>query len=164
MRARGAGRCGPWVPLLAGVLLACGSSPTAPHEPTPSEVEARSLELVNDARAAAGVPPMSLSEAVAAVARAHSVRMRDEGFFGHMGSDHLGLTARLQAAGIAFHGAAENLARTTGIADPAGFAHTELMASEEHREHILGPDYRLAGVGVARAGDTFWLTQIFIQP
>ena len=38
------------------------------------------------------------------------------------------------------------------------------MASQSHRKNILSPKYKLAGVGGARAGNTYWITQIFIKP
>ena len=47
---------------------------------------------------------------------------------------------------------------------PAQVAHKQLMASASHRKNILSPKYRLAGVGVAKAGNTYWITQIFIKP
>lgn len=140
-----------------------GGSPTAPGEPSPALVEFDSYALVNSARAANGVqPPLELREAIARVARDHSARMRDEGFFGHEDGQGRTVVERLTEAGIPFAEAGENLAMTVGIADPAAWAHDQLMASSEHRPNILNPGYELVGVGVARDGDRYWITQVFV--
>ncbi len=88
--------------------------------------------------------------------------MRDHGFFGHVGPDG-GLRARLRKAGIEFTTAGENLAKLVSVPNPASRAHSQFMDSAEHREVILDKRFRLAGVGVARNGDTYWLTQIYIR-
>ena len=38
------------------------------------------------------------------------------------------------------------------------------MASATHRDNIMDPRFELAGIGVARQGNVFWVTQIFIRP
>lgn len=152
--------------LLLGLALACGggSSPTAPDGQGVVEVEQRSFSLLNGARAAAGVTPaFGLDPEVARVARRHSESMRDHGFFGHRDPEGRTLAQRLAEAGISYQGAAENLARVTGAADPASWAHEQLLASAEHRGNILDRDFELAGVGVARQGDTYWITQVFLK-
>lgn len=155
---------------LAGIALlgvACGGgedSPTTPHGTTVAEVEFRSFQLANSARSDSDVQPqLELAELITQVARAHSEAMRDQGFFGHNGSDG-GLGARLDAAGIPFRSAGENLAKLESVHDPAEQAHSRFMASPEHRDVILDSRFRLAGVGVARSGDDYWLTQIYIRP
>lgn len=152
--------------LLLLPLAGCagGSSPTEPGFPTVAEVEQRSFDLANGERLAAGEAVLALSGELTAVARLYSAQMRDEDFFGHHDPNGRDLAARLSDAGIPYRAAAENLARMTGIADPARWAHDELMASAEHRENILRAEFRLAGVGVAQRGETYWLTQIFVEP
>jgi uncharacterized protein YkwD len=154
--------------LAATSLAACGSggesSPTAAASLDPLEIEYESLRLVNNARSAEGVrPELSLEESLARVARAHSRAMRDQGFFAHAGPDGAGLRRRLDAAGVSYRAAAENLVQVVSTSSPAQFAHQQLMSSAEHRDNILSSRYSLAGVGVARAGDTYWITQIFIR-
>lgn len=142
-----------------------GSGPTAPDGVDGVEVEQRSFQLLNDARANAGVTPaFMLDPALTRVARDHSESMRDHGYFGHRDPQGRNLVQRLADAGVSFSAAAENLARVTGSPDPAGFAHGQLLQSQEHRDNILSRDFLLVGVGVARAGDTFWITQVFLKP
>ena len=148
---------------------ACGgggdsASPTSPLGTTVAEVEFESFQLANSARSDSNVQPqLNLDEAIARVARAHSESMRDNNFFGHAGPDG-GIRARLNAAGIPFSVAGENLAKLTSVPNPAGSAHSQFMNSPEHRDVMLDPRFRRAGVGVARSGDTYWLTQIYIRP
>jgi uncharacterized protein YkwD len=158
----------PWAPLLlvAPLAHACaggGGGPTAPGGPSVAQAEATSFQLVNQARQQAGVPLLQLDPALSAVARAHSEAMRDRGFFGHddpvTGKSFLD---RLLDAGQPFRTAGENLATTTHAADPAGFAHANLFASPEHRAEILDPAFDRVGVGVARSGDSYWFTQLFV--
>ena len=157
--------------LVAVVLLAgaCGGSggpdsPTTPVGTTVAEVEFESFQLANSARRDSNVqPPLDRDDRVTRVARAHSEAMRDGGFFGHNGPNG-GIGARLRAAGIPFTSAGENLAKLTSVPNPAGQAHAQFMNSPEHRGVILDPRFRLAGVGVARSGNTYWLTQIYIRP
>lgn len=150
--------------LLLSIAACGGSSPTEPAALTVVEVEQRSFDLANAERVAAGAMGLESAEALAAIARAYSTQMRDLDFFGHHDPEGRDLAGRLSDAGIPYHAAAENLARMTGVADPARWAHDELMASAEHRENILREGFRLAGVGVAQRGETFWLTQIFVEP
>jgi uncharacterized protein YkwD len=109
-------------------------------------------------------PQLIVDAALGDIARTHSIAMRDLGFFGHQGPDGRSLRRRLEEAGIDFSRAAENLAQVTNSADPATFAHELLMDSERHRANILDPRFRYVRVGVARSQDTFWITEIFIQP
>jgi len=168
MARRGRFRALP-VPLAAILLLTlagCGGSggggPTAPRGLTVDAVESRSFELLNGARGRVGEAPLAFDEAAAAVARAHSEAMRDQGFFGHVDPQRGDLGQRLAATAIVFSVAAENLAAVEHDADPAGFAHAHLMDSPGHRQNILDPRFSEVGVGVARAGDGYWITQIFL--
>jgi uncharacterized protein YkwD len=150
--------------LIMGACTGGGSpGPTAPGEPSPAQVELVSFDLVNGARLENGVSPqLALRVPISEVARAHSEAMRDEGFFGH--EDGLGREVgdRLAAAGIPYQVVAENLAMVTNAANPAAWAHDQLMQSAEHRPNILDPSMQLIGVGVAKQGHTYWITQIFV--
>lgn len=151
------------VALLAACSSGGGSTPTAPAEPSTAQVELDSYTLINSARASSSVqPPLELREAIAQVARAHSRQMRDQDFFGHADPQGRTVVDRLAAAGVAFASAGENLAMTVNVANPAAWAHQELMQSSEHRPNILSPNFALVGVGVARDGARYWITQVFV--
>jgi uncharacterized protein YkwD len=157
-----------WALLLLALLAGgCDSSlgPTTPIvDASPAEVEFQLFELTNSARASQGVEPSISDSGLVETAREHSRAMRDQGFFGHVGPDGRGLRQRLDEAGIPFRRAAENLAHVTHVDDPANFAYELLMDSERHRENILDPRFTQVGIGVVRDADSFWITQIFIQP
>jgi len=153
------------VAVLPGCSDEASDTPTQPGSKTVSEVEFQSFQLVNVERRDNGVKPqLDLKEAISAVARAHSEDMRDNGFFSHRGSNGDTITDRLAAAGIKFTVAAENLVKVNSSIAPALAAHDMLMESGDHRDNILDKRFRRLGVGVARSGNTYWITQIFIKP
>lgn len=150
------------------LLVACGGSgggsPTAPGARSESEVEALSFDLVNRTRSDERVgPALAWDEAVAAVAREHSRDMRDRGFFSHVDPEGDDFADRLRDAGIPFTGVSENLARVTDAPNPAAFAHERFLENPAHRANILDPRFTHAGVGVARRGSTYWITQVFVR-
>lgn len=148
--------------------MACGSgggdSPTEPRILDVASVENQSFQLINGARSEEGVAQLAFDVELGRIAREHSEDMRDRGFFGHKDPDGNGLRKRLKAHGLAFSAAGENLALVSDSSNPAGLAHQQLMASPEHRDVMLAGRFVRAGVGVARAGDNFWITQIYLKP
>ena len=154
---------------LAFALATCGGdtgrSPTDPVRMASGEVEFESFQLINDARSEEGAQPqLALEESLSGVARSHSEAMRDRGFFGHVDPEGNALSERLRGAQVSFSKAAENIVRVDSRGNPAADAHNLLMTSGGHRDNILNPDFRLAGVGTARRDDTYWITQVFIEP
>ncbi len=148
------------------LLGACDGSggPTSPGSVSSAEIEAAIFQLTNAARANQGLSPLALREAISQVAREHSQNMRDHGFFGHENQDGHGLKQRLNAAGISYRAASENLVRVSNAPDPAEVAFDLVVGSPEHEENILNPRFEQIGVGAAKMGDTYWVTQIFVQP
>ena len=164
-----------WGALLAALagawlaLLACGGGgglglgPTAPGTPSVAQFEADSFQLLNQARQANGVALLQLDPALSDVARAHSESMRDHNYFDHRDpTTGKTFTDRLHDAGQVYRTAGENLAMVANAADPATFAHDQLFASPEHRADMLNPTFDRVGIGVARSGTTYWLTQLFV--
>ena len=154
--------------VLLVLLAACGGSsdsPTAPADVSPFEVESKSTSLVNSTRSQEQISPLlTVDQVLAEVARRHSEAMRDQGFFSHVAPDGSDLRSRLREAGVSFRTAGENLAQVQNSVDPAAHAHGLLMESSSHRENILSEKYDLLGVGVAKQGNTYWITQIFLEP
>ncbi|HET7034192.1 MAG TPA: CvpA family protein [Thermomicrobiaceae bacterium] len=106
--------------------------------------EDRMLELLNDARASDGLQPLAPDQRLQSVARAHSEEMLKLGYFAHNSPVSGSPSDRLQAAGIAFQVAGENLA----YAPTVEIAHRGLMNSPGHRANILSPDFTRVGIGV----------------
>jgi uncharacterized protein YkwD len=154
---------------LAALTLGCSGSgsdsPTAPGGPAVADVEARSLQYLNETRAEEGVgQQLAFSESLSFAARRHSEAMRDQGFFSHIAPNGSDPSDRILAVGVQFTIAAENIVQVSHPIDPASLAHRELLKSIEHRVNILDPEFSLAGVGAAQAGQTWWITQLFVRP
>lgn len=152
---------------LAALFSACGGSadgPTAPKALSDAAIADQSLQLVNRARGDEGLSALGADDGLSRIAREHSRAMRDHGFFGHTDPDGTGLRGRLARQGVVFSAAGENLAQVGGTSDPAGAAHEQLLESSEHRRILLDPRFVSAGVGVARDGETVWITQVYLRP
>jgi uncharacterized protein YkwD len=143
-----------------------GGGPTAPSAPlNEAAVEFESFDLANNARQQNQINQLlSFEDRIALVARQHSEAMRDQGFFSHNDPTTGNLRTRLRAAGISYSSAGENLAQVQNAGNPAGFAHNQLMNSDSHRSNILNEEFVAIGVGVARQGSSYWITQIFVTP
>jgi uncharacterized protein YkwD len=148
-------------------VFGCSSSDINPiaalqSKPSEAQVEMASFDLINQDRKDHGLPQLQLDSTVANVARAHSADMRDRNYYSHTSPDGTTFSVRLKNGGVSFRAAGENLARMSNISDPASFANSELLKDSGHRSNLLSNRYTHVGVGVARSGDTYWITQDFI--
>jgi uncharacterized protein YkwD len=105
---------------------------------------------INQARASARLKPVYEFEPLTAKARAWAQTLAAQGQLTH---------SNLQALGVGWTAAAENVGRSSSIEDVV----SRLMASPEHRANILDPRYGLVGLGTARAKDgTVYAVEVFI--
>lgn len=102
------------------------------------------FDLLNRARLDAGADPLAWSPALAQVAEGHALEMYLEGYFSHRSPASGMVRDRLEAAGITYVVAGENLALAATVTD----VHAGLMDSPGHRENILRPEFSRAGVAV----------------
>ncbi len=129
----------------------------------PADLARRAFEAANHERARRGIPRLAWDEEVAALARSHSRRMRDLGFFSHQDPERGGLEARLKGARVSWRSAAENVFEEHGLANPAQQAVKAWLGSPGHRRNMLGRGFTRTGVGVATNGEgKYWFTQIFV--
>jgi uncharacterized protein YkwD len=136
-----------WAPSARSeAIAACGDDPATPDP----GAEARVVQLVNGARAQAGLPALSVNRRLTQLARGRGMDMARRHYFAHRG---LWWAPRGIAAG-------ETLA----------FVSTEQMAldmwlsSPTHRGTMLSAAYRLTGVGAVRAcGGMLLVAQEFMQ-
>ena len=139
----------PALALLAALTLAVslvGGAPAA----SASSVEAVFVTKANAARAAAGLPPLSVRSDLASAARRHSGAMAAKGALFHS-----------SLSGICcFRSLSENV----GAGATAGAVHAAFLGSSRHRANILDPATRHIGVGVVSSGGTLWVTEIFRAP
>lgn len=135
------------------------SCPGAYSEPNPGNVariSSATFCLLNNERAARGLPRLRANRALTVAAARHSRDMAARNYFGH---DTLGggsFSSRIMAARYVSPRAAwsigENLAWGTGqLATPASTMEA-WMRSPGHRVNILKGTYREIGIGVALSG------------
>jgi len=119
------------------------------------------LDLVNQERAQAQVPPIEWHDLATDAAFGHSVDMRERGFFDHTNPDGDGPGTRLRNAGVNWSSYGENIA--LGQHDPIEVMQA-WMNSDGHRRNILDPDFTHLGIGVHTSyeGGPWW-TQNFIR-
>jgi uncharacterized protein YkwD len=151
------------IPLL---LLACGGE----DEPPGSQADAgqmmtggdppenQELALTNAARADEDLGALVWSDALAAVAEAHSQDMCDRDFFAHVNPDGDDAAARVTEAQIPWNRLAENIAG--GNSAPAA-THQQWMNSSGHRANILNGQLGKIGIGYVACGGQHLWTQVF---
>lgn len=143
-------------------LAALGVLLVQPAEKT-GDVARRAFEAVNNERARRGLARLKWDDEIAALARAHSGRMRDRDFFSHEDPERGNLTARIERTAIPWRTVAENLFAEHGHANPVQQAVKSWLASPGHRGNMLGRGFTRTGVGVATDGQGgYWFTQIFV--
>lgn len=122
--------------------------------------EQQMLNLVNNERAKVGVAPLVWDDALADVARGHSEDMFKRGYFSHYSPEGKDVGDRLNAAGISYTYAGENLALAPNIQS----AHDGLMHSPGHRRNILDPAFHKIGIGAVNGGVYGeMITQVFTE-
>jgi len=134
-----------------------GSAVTPPTQNNTAEV----FRLVNQYRVNAGLPALIYNAEVARVAQAKSQEMADLNYFSHYSPVYGSPFDMMNAFGIAFSAAAENIAK--GQRTPADVMNS-WMNSPGHRANILNRDFTDIGVGHAydKSGAALW-TQMFIK-
>ena len=105
----------------------------------------RVIELVNQARLAAGLGPLTINPLLARAAERKADDMFAKQYFAHVTPDNKQPWDFLRAENYPFFAAGENLA--IDFTNPE-MAHTALMNSPTHRENILNPIYNEIGVSV----------------
>ena len=112
------------------------------------DLEKQMLDLVNEERAANGLPPLAPDPELTEVARRHSADMFARGYFAHDTPEGLSPFDRMHEANVRFLVAGENLA----LAPTVSIAHTGLMNSPGHRANILRPQFGRVGIGIMDGG------------
>lgn len=125
---------------------------------TDAEAEQAMLELVNGERLAIGLSALELDDALTVVGRAHAIEMFNEGYFAHESPLTGSPFDRLEAAGLGYRLAGENLA----FAPNVEIAHEGLMDSPGHRANILEAGFGRVGIAaVCSAEHGVMFVQVF---
>jgi uncharacterized protein YkwD len=112
------------------------------------DLEKQMLDLVNEARAENGLPPLAPDPELIEVARRHSADMFARGYFAHDTPEGRSPFDRMKEANVRFLTAGENLA----LAPTVSIAHRGLMNSPGHRANILRSQFGRVGIGIMDGG------------
>ena len=129
-----------------------------PFREVDSENEQRMLELVNQARAQAAAPRLTLDTGLSHAARLHAEAMVAAGQLSHRFVGEPSLQQRLAAtSSLLLEQSGENVAFDYNVSD----AHQHLMLSPHHRANLLNPVYNVVGLSLVRSGDRLYVVQDF---
>jgi uncharacterized protein YkwD len=121
--------------------------------------EQKLLDLTNQERKKANLPPLQPNPVLFAVARSHTANMVKQSKREHV-LDGKDVFQRLDAAGYQWASAAENLA--TSYKRTLADVMKGWMASKSHRANILKPKFKEIGIGVMKdAKGVVYCTQVF---
>ena len=112
------------------------------------------MVLANEARAAAGKPPLRWDPSLAEAARKHTMRMVAEGRIAHQYPGELNVSERAGLARAHFDLIEENIA----IAATAQAIHDGWMHSQGHRENLLNSDIDSVGIAIVASRDVLYAT------
>jgi serralysin len=144
----------------------------------PTALETYFLQLVNDARAAAGVQPLAFDGELVAAARDHSAWMDATDTISHTGADGSSPEDRITAAGYEATGTGENISSFFGTDETGATAaatthfvemsHELLMDSPDHYQNLINPDFQDVGIslieGDYQGSPAIFVTQDFGTP
>ncbi|MEH2297255.1 CAP domain-containing protein [Nostoc sp.] len=135
-----------------GVHIAASSVNTA-------GLEESVFNQINDYRASQGLPKLTRNSAIDNQARIHSQDMAS----GKVPFGHTGFLERVNAIGIPYSAAGENVASNGGYSNPAKIAVQGWLNSPGHLANIRG-NYNKTGIGVSsKDGREIYFTQIFLR-
>lgn len=126
------------VPVMALLLSACEGSDVA-----------RSIQLANEAREAAGVGVVVSNPTLQAKAQGWAEVLASRGSLVH--------SNLAEGAGSGWRALGENLAKAGSMEAAQGL----FMNSSSHRTTMLSSRYSQVGVGVARRGGTYYVVHVF---
>jgi uncharacterized protein YkwD len=145
------------------------SSP-ASQQGTPAD---QVLALINQARASAGLPPLTVTSGLDASSSAHNLKMAGGCGLTHECPGEPAIGAREAAAGVSWTAAGENIGEggpvpdTTAAMAQMAVTLTQDMLNEQppddgHRLNILSSTFTHIGITVYRdSSGTVWMTQDF---
>jgi cysteine-rich secretory family protein len=111
--------------------------------------EQRFVQLINQSRGEAGLPPLSIDAQLVSGARIHSVEMAQQGTIFH----NPGLAASVPDNWT-------RLGENVGMGGGVDTLHQAFMNSPGHRANVLG-DYDRVGIGITMLGSVVFVTEVF---
>ncbi len=134
------------------------TTPTAPPTLVPAVVPAEAagwpaavVALINQKRAAHGLPPYSIAPELMRAAQAHADDCAARGWGSHVGSDGSDTRARDIRAGYKPTAWGENWVKALDPAKAVEFWYNETPPNDPHRKNLLHTRYDQVGVGITQA-------------
>ncbi len=145
--------------------LTNGTDPAGVSPPHgPDAMPHLGLALFNRERASAGLPLLSESRVLDAIAATRAQQMTSDGLT-HVrpGSTVMAVTQLLKQNAVTYAWDGENIFWAGGppFDDAVVSAESWWMNSPEHRDNILGPHFRQVGFGTAIAGGKMYISAVF---
>ena len=132
--------------------------PDIPFNTYETQAEQQLLDLANQSRRQAGVPPLTLDAGLSEAARLHAQAMLDARQLSHRFGGEAALPQRLAAeTSLQLDQEGENVA----LDYDAQHGHEHLMLSPPHRANLLNAAYNVVGLAVMRSGDRLYIVQDF---
>jgi uncharacterized protein YkwD len=135
------------VALPAPAQAACAGADAAPGSAGDAEMRRAVRCIVNEERARRGLRPVRAQRLLGDAARGHARDMVRRGYFAHEREGST-LRSRLRDAGWDGDSAGETLAYGCGSLGVPRAIVDGWMGSDAHRELLLSPRYRRAGIGL----------------
>ena len=132
-------------------------SSTMPSSAEDRAAESALLELANQRRREAGVPPLRTDKGLTEAARAHARLMVQREQLSHQFDGEPSLMPRLRESGLHINQAGENVAYNAGPEE----AFEALMQSAPHRQNLLDPDFNVAGMAAFWSRGRLYVVQDF---
>ncbi len=104
------------------------------------------LDLVNQARCAAGLVPLAINDPLTQAAAYHSLQMGSQNFFDHISPDGNTPEDRLAGAGYAWSWLGESI---SGGFDNVEQTYNQWWNSDQNKANLLSPKYYEMGLGHA---------------
>ena len=148
---------------ISGVPTVRVSGPASCNFSTSSSYQIEIANLINGARAQAGLPALAINPLLTAAAQGHSVDQACHGLISHSGSDGSSPSQRVAAAGY-------SASRSSEIIYGSGYPQTAFdwwMNDQIHRDEILRSGVTEMGVGYAYVPGTAaggYYTVVFASP
>ena len=148
---------------ISGVPTVRVSGPASCSYSSSSSYQTEIANLINGARAEAGLAPLAVNPLLTAAAQGHSIDMACHGLISHSGSDGSSPSQRVAAAGYA-------ASRSAEIIYGSGYPQTAFnwwMNDQIHRDEILRSSVSEMGIGYAYVPGTAaggYYTVVFAAP
>ncbi|HXR97802.1 MAG TPA: CAP domain-containing protein [Terriglobales bacterium] len=107
--------------------------------------------------------PLTWNAAVAEVALRHSEEMARNHTLSHTSNRGLDVGQRLDAAGITWSSAGENVALASSVEQVENMIMREPPFQANHRGNVLNRHFTEVGIGIARAGAQLYVTEDFLS-